>query len=167
MSADYVNVELGANHSSPKFPLGTLGSDNGGKDVFEYIKHNEGDGAGAIVAGHLAIGLDAGYPDGEVTNDPNSATIKALLQNPRGYYQAVLTTAYYGWVQTWGMNRQVIITDGSVAQGERLMAHATTTGGVDTHDAAAKADIGIAKEADGTTSANQLDIGQVKIEIRR
>jgi len=167
MSADYVNVDLAANHKTPEFPMGTLGSDNAGKDVFEYIRHNQGDGAGAIVAGHLATGLDAGYPDGEVTNDNNSATIAALLQNPRGFYQAVLTTAYYGWVQTWGMNRQVIITDGSVAQGDRLMAHATTTGGVDTHDAGAKADIGIAKEADGTTSANQLDVGQVKIEIRR
>jgi hypothetical protein len=167
MPADYVNVNLDANDKEPEFALGTLGSDNGGKDVFEYVRHNEGDGAGAIVAGHLAVGLDAGYPDGEVTNDPNSATIKALLQDPRGFFQRVVTTAYYGWVQCWGMNRQVIITDGSVAQGELLMAHATTTGGVDTHDAAAKTVVGIAKEADGTTSANQLDIGQVKITIRR
>ena len=167
MSADYVNVLLEANDKIPEFTIGTLGSNDGGKNVFEYIRHNAGDGAVAIVKGHLATGLDAGYPDGEVTNDNNSSSIKALLQNSRGFYQAVLTNLYYGWIQTWGMNKEVIITDGSVSQGERLMAHATTTGGVDTHDAGAKADIGIAKETDGDTSANQLDKGQVKIEIQR
>lgn len=167
MSADYVNVELGANHASPKFPLGTLGSDNGGKDVFKYGKFNDGDGATAAVPGHYCVGLDAGYPEGEYTNDPNSSTIAAILQRAGGFIQAVVSDGNFGWFQTWGRNRQVIITDGSVAQGEQLMAHATTTGGVDTHDAAAKKVIGVALEADGTTSANQLDIGQVMIEIER
>lgn len=167
MGADYVSVNLDANDENPEFPLGTLGSDDGGKTVFEYIKFNDGDGASAAVAGHLVVGLDSGYPDGEVTNDNNSATITAVLQDPRGFLQRVVTDLYHGWAQCWGRNRQVIITDGSVGQGEILMAHATTTGGVDTHDASAAAEIGVALEADGTTSANQLDVGQVKIKIRR
>ena len=167
MSADYVNIDPTYFSAEPEFALGTLGSDDGGKTVFEYVKFNDGDGNTAAVAGHLLVGLDSGYPDGEVTNDNNSSTIKAILQDPRGFIQAVVTNLYYCWAQCWGRNRQVIITDGSVAQGEILMAHATTTGGVDTHDASAAAEVGVALEDDGTTSANQLDAGEVKIKIRR
>jgi len=164
MSADYVNVELGANHSSPKFPLGTLGSDNGGKDVFEYIKHNDGDDNTAIVAGHAAVGLDAGYPDGEVTNDPNSATVAAIDQDARGFYQAVLTTTYYGWIQTWGRNRAACVTTGTINQGEAVMASPTADGTILAHDASAVPIMGIALEA---ASGNALAIGQLKITIRR
>ena len=166
MSADYVNVNLDANDEKPEFPLGTLGSNDGGKNVFEYVKFNDGDGNTAAVAGHLVMGLDTDYPDGEVTNDNNSSTIKVILQDPRGFLQRVITNLYHGWAQCWGKNKQVIITDQGVAQGERLMPHATTTGGIDTHSAGAVADIGVALEDDGDTSAAQIDIGQVKITIR-
>jgi len=166
MSADYVNVNLDANDAKAENVLGTLGSDDGGKTVFEYVQFNDGDGNTAAVAGHLVVGLDSGYPEATVTNDPNSATIAAITQDPRGFLQRVLTNLYYGWAQCWGRNRQVIITDGSVAQGERLMAHATTSGGVDTHSGGAVKDIGVALEADGTTSANQLDAGEAMIQIR-
>lgn len=162
----YLNIDSTVNQENAEFELGALGSDDGEKTLFEYIKFNDGDDAMAAVAGHLVVGLDAGYPDGEATNDPNSATIKAITQHPKGLLQAVLTDGYFGWAQCWGRNRKAIITDGNVAQGERLMPHATTTGGVDTHSAGAVADIGVALEADGTTSANQLDIGQAFIQIR-
>lgn len=166
MSADYVNVNVDANDATPEFPLGTLGSNDGGKNVFEYVRFNDGDGNTAAVAGHLVVGLDSGYPDGEVTNDPNSATITAITQDPRGFLQRVITNLYYGWAQCWGRNKQVIITDNAVTQGQRLMAHATTSGGVDTHAGGAEADLGVALEADGDTIATQLDIGQVRITIR-
>jgi len=164
MSADYVNVNLDANDVTQAFPLGTLGSDDGGKTVFEYVKFNNGDGAVTVVAGHLAVGLDSGYPDGEVTNDPNSATIAALDQDPRGFLQRVVTDLYYGWIQTWGRNRQICITSGAINQGETVMAHATTTAAIIAHDASAVPIVGIALEA---ASGNELQIGELKITIRR
>lgn len=166
MPANYVNVNLDANDLIPEFPLGTLGSNDGGKIVFEYIKFNDGDGPVTAVAGHLVCGLDSGYPDGEVCNDYNSSSIKILLTDPRGFLQRVLTDGYYGWAQCWGRNKQVIITDQSVAQDEELMVHATTDGAVDSHDDTAAKVVGIALETDGDTIAAQLDVGQVKITIR-
>lgn len=130
--------------------------------VYRYIKFNAGDGAADATAGHLITGLDSAYDYWEGTNDNNSSAITAVLQRPIGFVQAALTDGDFGWVQTRGPNRQAILTDGSVAQGEMLMPHATTTGGVDTHDAAAKAKLGVALEADTGTA---LAVGQVSIEI--
>lgn len=163
MSADYVNVVLNANHVSPKFPIGTLGSNDGGKNVFEYVRHNDGDGNVAIVAGHAAVGLDAGFPDGEVTNDPDSSTVAAIDQDARGFYQAVLTTVNYGWIQTWGRNKAACVTTGSINQGEAVMMSPTATGTILAHDASAVPIAGIALEA---ASGNALAIGQLKITIR-
>jgi len=166
MSADYIAIDPLSNDAEAQFPLGTLGSDDGGKTVFEYVKFNDGDGNTAAAAGQLVVGLDAGYPNGEVTNDNDSGTIKAILQDGRGFLQAVITNLYYGWAQCWGRNRQDITTDNAVTQGQQLMAHATTTGGVDSHDDTAATVLGTALEADGTTTATILDVGQVMIKIR-
>lgn len=149
-----------------EFRLGEIVYDTAG-NAYRFIKFNDGDGNVDCVAGHLIVGLDTGgsFDFWEGTNDPNSGTIKALLQRAFGFVQAALTDGDYGFVQIDGPNKQVIITDGSVAQDELLMAHASTTGGVDTHDAAAKTVVGIALEDDGTTSASQLDAGEVDIRI--
>ena len=167
MSADYVNIDPATFTAEPEFPIGTLGSDNGGKDVFEYIRLNAD--ADTVVAGHLAVGLDSGFADGEVTNDNNAAF--ANRNDPRGFFQAVLTaTLRYGWVQCWGRNRQVIITDQGVSQFQVLYAHVSTTGAVDSQDDPADAVevvLGTALETDGDTSAAQLDVSQAKITIRR
>ena len=163
---EYINIDPTYFSAEPEFPLGTLGTDDGGKTIYEYVRFNDGDGNTAAAAGQLVVGLDSEYPDGEVTNDNNSNTIKAILNDPRGFLQAVVTNLYYCWVQCWGRNVQDITTDNGVGQNERLMPHATTTGGVDTHDAAAKADIGVALEADGTTTSTILDAGQARITIR-
>jgi len=165
--SDYINVDLNANHETPKFPLGTLGSDNGGKDVFKYCKYNDGDGAGTPVVGYYCVGLDSGYPDGEVTDDVNSATIKAIIKKPGGFMQRVMTDGYCGWFQVWGRNRQNITTPNDVAQGNQLMAHATSTGTVSNHDDTAAPVIAVALEDDGTTTATVLDPGQAFIMIER
>jgi len=166
MSADYVDINLDANDATPKFPLGTLGSDDGGKTIFEYGKLNAD--ADTVVAGHLACGVDSAFPDGEVTNDNNAAF--ANRNDPRGFFQRVVTAKYCGWLQCWGRNRQVIITDQGVTQFQVLYAHATTSGGVESAaDPANSAQVilGTALEDDGDTTAAQIDVGQVKIKIRR
>jgi hypothetical protein len=166
MSADYVNIETLVPTTTPEFPIGTLGSDDGGKTVFEYAKLNVD--ADTVVAGHLACGLDSSFPFGEVTNDNNAAF--ANRNDPRGFFQAVVAALGYGWVQCWGRNRQVIITPNTVTQFQVLYAHATTTGGVDSAADpanAAQVILGTALEADGDTVATQLDAGQVNITIRR
>jgi hypothetical protein len=157
-----------------EFRLGQVVSDSAG-NLYRFIKFNYGDGQTTAVAGHLIIGLDNGTAgDGndfwEGTNDPNSAGATraadvTVLQRAFGFCQAALTDGSYGFVQISGPNKQVILTDNAVAQNDLLMAHATTTGAVDTHDAAAKTVVGIALEADGTTAATQLDAGQVDIRI--
>lgn len=164
MSANYVNLNVDDNDAGAgKFPLGTLGSNDGGKTIFERIKFNDGDGGDAAVAGHLIVGLDSGYPDGEVTNDPNSATITAHDQDPRGFLQRVITDLYYGWAQCWGRNKQVVITSGTINAGATVMAHPTIVGAVIAHDASAVPEVGVALEA---ASGDELQIGELKIKIR-
>lgn len=134
---------------------------------YRYIKFNAGDGAATGVVGHLVVGLDTGgnFEFWEGTNDLNSATIKAILQRAFGFLQAALTDGAGGFVQFEGSNKQVILTDNGVSQGEQLMAHASTTGAVDSHDNTAATVLGTALEADGTTAATQLDAGQAHIKI--
>lgn len=167
MSADYVNIDPLRFTAEPQFPIGTLGSDNGGKDVFEYVRLNAS--ADTVVAGHLVVGVDAAFADAEVTNDVNAAF--ANRNDPRGFLQEVLTpTLRYGWAQCWGRNRQVIITDNGVTQFQVLYAHAATTGGVESAADpanAAQVILGTALEDDGDTNAIQIDAGQVKITIQR
>ncbi len=143
------------------FPYGAECEDTMSRE-YVYVKFNAGDGAASAAAGQMLVGLDSAYDPYEVTNDPNSSTIKAVLNDPKGFAQAAFTDGKCGWAQKKGYNRQTITTDGSVAQGELLMPHATTTGAVDTHDAAAKADIGVALEDDTSTS---LTAGQAFINI--
>jgi hypothetical protein len=149
-----------------EFRLGEVVTDTAGNE-YRFIKFNAGDGAATGTVGHLVVGLDTGgnFDFWEGTNDLNSATIKAILQRAFGFLQAALTDGAYGFVQKSGPNKQVILTDGSVAQDQQLMAHASTTGAVDSHDNTAATVLGTALEADGTTSANQLDAGQVDIRI--
>ena len=115
----------------------------------------------------MAVGLDGDYPDGVVSNNVDAAF--ANRNDPRGFFQRVVTAVYHGWVQCWGKNRQVIITDQGVTQFQVLYAHASTTGGVESAADpanAAQVILGTALEADGDTSVAQIDIGQVMIKIR-
>lgn len=129
-------------------------------DAFIFVKFNEGDGSDAGTAGNLLIGLDSAYEKYEGTCDPNSGTIKAILQFPLGFLQATLTDEEKGWAQYKGYNRIAVVSDGSVAQGERIMPHATTSGCIDTR-ATTLADIGVALEDDN----GSLAIGEVYIDI--
>ena len=131
-------------------------------NTFEFVKYNAGDGAADGVAGLGTVGLDSAYPDGEVTADVNSATIPAITQDVRGILMAALTDGDYGFVQKTGRNRIAMLSDGTVAQGNRLTIHTTTTGAVKPKAAATAADIGVALEADAATV---LAVGSVRLTI--
>lgn len=148
-------------YTTQDFPLGAKVEDQAGR-VFKYVKYNDGDGDVDGVAGQLVVGLDSAFADNEVTMDYSSTTVPAVPAEPAGFLQAALTHGTYGWVQTWGDNMVAMLTDGSVAQGERLMKHATTDGGVDTHDDTSAIVVAIAKEADTGTA---LAAGQAKIVL--
>lgn len=158
----YRNIDRTLIYQSDEFPLGALGTDQDG-NLYRFIKYNDGDGApGSTTAGYLLVYLDTGFDRWEATDDLNSSTIKAVLQAPAGFVQAALTDGEYGWAQISGYNKVAMLTDEGISQGEQLMAHATTTGAVDSHDAAAKAVVGVALEAD-TVAA--LSAGQALITI--
>lgn len=145
--------------TSQKHPLGSKVEDQDGR-VFKYVKYNSGDGDVDGVAGQLVVGLDSAFPDNEVTMDYSSATIPAVGATPEGFLQAALTHETFGWVQTYGDNMESMLTDNGINQGDRLMKHATTDGGVDTHDDTAAIVVGVAREADTGTA---LTAGQAKI----
>jgi len=157
-----------------EFHLGQIVCDALGNE-FRFIKFNAGDGAATGTAGHLVVGLDTNnlaadtggpYERWEGTNDLNSSTIKAILQDAFGFLQAALTDGAYGWVQISGLNQKVILTDNGITQGQQLMAHASTTGAVDSHDDTAKTVLGTALEADGDSgTATALDVGFARIKI--
>lgn len=126
-----------------------------GDAEFIFIKYNDGDGTVTGVAGGLvyAVGTaTTGQTAYEATMDVSSSTIVAIPQAPLGVLQAALTDGAYGWAQFKGLGLQDITTDGGVAVGERLMPHASTDGGFDTHSAGAVADVGVALEADSSTT---------------
>jgi len=157
------NADLTKIYSTPEFNLGD--KTRLGDAEFIYIKYNDGDGAVTGVAGGLvyAVGTaTTGQVGYEATMDVNSATIVAIPQAPLGVLQAALTDHAYGWAQFKGLGVQDITTDGSVAVGERLMPHATTDGGFDTHSAGAVADVGVALAADASTT---LAAGSYMLQI--
>ena len=158
----YINADLDKIYDTQEFPLNAkLAADELGR-VFQYVKYNVGDGDVDGVVGYLCLGLDAAYPDGEVTCDYSSTTIPAIANDPRGFLQAALTDEKFGWIQTEGPSRQAMLTDGAVAQDEQLMKHATTDGGVDTLAGTAKCGA-VAKEAD-TGTALAAGYADVKID---
>ena len=154
------NVDLDRVYDKADFPLGAETEDSAGNE-FVFCKYNEGDGGDTVVAGYLAVGLDSAYPAYEVTCDLDSSTIPALRGVPVGYAQAAFTDGKYGWFQKRGRNLKAILTDGGVTQGQLLMAHASTAGAVDSHDASAIASCGVALEDDSST---ELGIGKVFID---
>jgi len=158
---DYGNYDLDKIYADQEFPLGAKVEDQA-KRVFKFVKYNDGDGDVDGVAGYLSIGLDSAYPSHEATCDYNSATVAGIPNLIEGFLQAALTLATFGWAQVWGPNRQSILTDGDVAQGELLMKHASTDGGVDSHDNTAQKVVAVALEDDTSTA---LTAGQAFITI--
>jgi hypothetical protein len=150
-------------YSSMVYPLGAkLEEPPGSGKVYKFVKYNDGDGDVTAVAGRLVVGLDSAFPAGEVTMDYSSSTVPAIGARPEGFLQAAPAHGQYCWSQVHGDNDESMLTDGSVAQGDRLMKHATTDGGVDTHDDTSALVVGVAKEADTGTA---LTAGQAEILI--
>jgi len=146
-------------YTTQEFPLGAKVEDQDGR-VFKFVKYYAGTDVVVGVAGRLAIALDSAYEDNAVTMDYSGAGLTAIPAKPEGFLQAAFTDLTFGWVQTFGDNMESMLTDGSVAQGERLMKHATTDGGIDTHDDTSAIVVAVAKEADTGTA---LTAGQAKI----
>lgn len=158
---DYGNYDLDRIYTKQTHPLGCKVEDQAGR-VFQYVKYNDGDGDVDAVAGQLGVGLDSAFPAHELTMDYDSATVPAMAASVGGFFQAALTHGTFGWVQVHGPNRIAALTDGGVAQGERLMKHATTDGGIDTHDDTAAKVLGVALEDDTGTA---LGVGEMFITI--
>lgn len=169
MSGIPCNEDLDKIYDKMEFELGELISK--GDKTYQFIVYNQGDDEVDGVAGGLVIGLDAGFGANEVTMDYDSSTIRALPKAVRGFLQAALTHAKYGFIQTYGPNRKAMITDEGVAQDDVLMKHASIDGAVDTRPstetgAVAVLDVfsvGHAREAD---TGAVLAIGYATITIR-
>lgn len=122
------NADLDRIYTKREFELGARFKDEQARE-FVFIKMNTGDGAVTNVAGYLAVALNSSYPDYEVTTDLDSATIKALVNMPIGFIQAVLTNGTYGWAQYKGKNRKAMSTDGGADAGDLMFAEGSTNVG--------------------------------------
>lgn len=156
-----MNAILDAAYTRQEFGLGSRIKFDDGRE-YVFCLFNAGDGAASASAGQIAVLLDSAYSRFEVTNDVNSSTIAAINSAPVGIFLATIADGEYCWIQAKGKNKSAMTTDGDVAQGERLMVHATTTGGVDTHDDTSKPIVGVALEADSGTS---LAAGTVELML--
>ena len=146
-----MNAMFDAAYTRQEFPLGHREKMDDGRE-YVFCKYNAGDGAADASAGQIGVLLDSAYSRSEVTNDVNSATIAAINATPVGIFLGTISDGEYCWLQARGKNKEAMTTDGDVAQGDRLMVHATTTGGVDTHDDTSKPLVGVALEDDSGTS---------------
>lgn len=99
----------------------------------------------ALVVGWLVCYTtdDNGY---EVTGDRADGTSDNL--QPAGLVVTAIPDGDWGLIQIRGLSEQDIITDGSVAAGEEVKAHATTNGGGDTADDVSSENFGQALDDD-------------------
>lgn len=148
-------------YSSQEYPLGAIHDDECGHK-FKFVKYYAGTDTINGVAGQLAIALDSAYPEHSVTMDYSGAGLTVIGSKPEGFLQAALTDLTYGWLQVEGPNLESMLTDNGVAQNDRLMKHATTDGGVDTHDDTSAVQVAVAKETDTGTA---LTAGQATITL--
>lgn len=155
-----MNAIYDAVYTRQEFPLGERQTQDGRDYVF--CKYNEGDGAADGTAGMIVVELDSAYERFEVTADVDSSTIPAVPSRPVGILLTTLSGGEYFWAQASGRNKAAMITDGGVSQDDRLMVHATTTGGVDSHDDTSKPVVGVALEDDSGTS---LAAGYVDLRL--
>jgi hypothetical protein len=108
--------------TSPKYKLGMLREEDSGK-VYQYVKNIDVTAADgwALTAG------DATDPT-IVSGDRSGGS--AINSIPVGVAVGSFPINSYGWVLVRGYKANVL-SDGSVAAGEGLIAHASTDGGVD------------------------------------
>lgn len=112
----------------------------------------------ALVAGWLVCYTtdDNGY---EVTGDRSGGTSDNA--QPAGLVVTAIPDGDWGLIQIRGLSEAAIITDGSVATGEELKAHATTNGGADTADGVSAHNFGQALDAD---TGSALAAGLLRLE---
>lgn len=165
---DYGNFIRTKIYTDPVFPLGICVPDMA--DVFMFVRYEADPGASSAdvdaVAGQLGLFLDTGFDPYTVGMDYSEIDTLATWGIPAGFLQAALTDGTYGFLQVWGLNRIAALTDGSIAQGDRLMRHATTDGGIDTYSDGSGTGLkrlGFALEAD---TENAMSIGDMMIEMR-
>jgi len=87
--------------------------------------------SGTAIAGlflHALKTTDTGYTQYSGTVDKTYGVPNLLW----GQLQNAPVDGDFVWVQDKGLNTQIATTDGGVAAGDNLMAHASTDGGLDT-----------------------------------
>lgn len=132
----------------PQYKLGMLREEDNGK-IYKYIKNIDlavSDGWALCAASVSDVNIVSGDRSGG----------SSINTSPVGVAVGTIAQDSYGWVLVYGYKANVL-SDGSVAAGEALIAHASTDGGVDSGAAASTAVItvhqsfGLAQAADTTT----------------
>jgi len=114
----------------------------------------------AIVAGDaVCFTTDGDLNRFEVSNDRSGGS--AVNDLPAGVALVDIPDGHYGWVQCRGLGEVDIVTDGGVAQGDELMSHASTDGGVDTNSGVSADSFGVALVAD---TGSVLAAGEYRLE---
>lgn len=137
-----------ATSTTPKYKLGMLREEDNGI-VYQYVKNIDVTAADgwALCAGSVS---DLNIVSGDRSGG------SAINTTPRGVAVGAFPKDSYGWILVRGYKANVL-SDGSVAAGEALVAHASTDGGVDSGAAGSTVAInvhqsfGLAQAADTTT----------------
>lgn len=107
-----------------EYPLGTQRLSDDGDKEYRYVKNID-------VTASAGWALCAGSASNPYIASGDRSGGSAINSIPVGVVMATtLALNSYGWVQTKGINTSVL-SDGSVAVGEALIAHASTDGSVD------------------------------------
>lgn len=135
--------------------LGTLRESDDGDKQYRYVKNID-------LTASAGWALTAGSASSPYTATGDRSGGSAINSVPIGVVVATtLPLNSYGWVQTKGYNGAVL-SDGSVAAGEALIAHASTDGSVDSAAAGSTVVItvhqsfGLALAADTTSRVKVL-----------
>lgn len=115
----------------------------------------------AVVAGDLVCFSTAGDSD-RYSVSPDNGGATCILTLPAGLALVAAAVDDYFWVQCYGMNDIAVVTDGSIAQGEHVIPHATTNGGLDTA-AGTEATAAVAGTALQADTGTVLAVGELLV----
>jgi len=150
-------LDLDVIDTIPQYNLGAKYEDPISGAIYRYVKYDDG----------TAVTATAGAPVQFLSNSKwvvSGDLSEQADTQAAGFVQAALADTNYGWIQRAGYNRKVITTDGSVADGEALVADVSNDAQVDTMAAGEEdAIMGVALAADSTAST--LAAGNVIINM--
>lgn len=122
------NTAAGGNAENRELPA-TPGTVHWTADRTKAYRFVQAEDANIAVGNVVCFSADGDTNRYEVTADRAGGT--SVNTMPAGVAVTAITDGHYGWIQVYGLGEVAIVTDGGIVQGENMIPHATTDGGVD------------------------------------